>query len=114
MDDTRVAALMDADPATLAGRPGARVVKRNPVRTVWRIPGPDGTAVYLKIFRVSVPLGSLKYRFVPSRAKAEWDASRGLRAAGIPAAEVLGFREVRSSGFLTGASCVVKEFPDAL
>jgi len=114
MDDPWVRRLLEADPADVGKIPGARVVKENPVRTVWRVPRESGRAVYLKRFRVSLFPGALKYLVVPSRARAEWDASRGLREAGIPAAEVLGYSERRASGFLTGASCAVEEFPDAL
>jgi len=114
MDDPWVRGLLDADPDAVGARPGARVVKQNPVRTVWRVPRPDGSAVYLKRFRVSAFPGALKYLFVPSRAKAEWEASRALRAAGVPAAVVIAFRETRAAGLLAGAACVVEEFPDAM
>lgn len=114
MDEPWVRGLLDADPASIGSRPDARVVKENAVRTVWRVPSPGGAAAYLKLFRVSPLAAATKYLVVPSRAKAEWEASRGLRAAGIPAAEVLGFTEIRTSGLLSRAACVVKEFPDAL
>ncbi len=114
MDEPWVRGLLDADPSSVGGRPGARVVKENAVRTVWRVPAPGGEAAYLKLFRVSPLAAATKYLFVPSRAKAEWEASRGLREAGIPAAEVLGFTEVRTSGLLARAACVVREFPDAM
>lgn len=110
----RLRRLMEAPREAIERIPGVRLVKENPVRTVWRVPLEDGTAVYLKRFRVSLFPGALKYLFVPSRARAEWDASRGLRAAGVPAAEVLGFSETKSGGLLLGAACVVKEFPDAM
>ncbi len=112
--ETWVRELLDSDPREIARLPGASLVKENPVRTVWRIPREGGPAVYLKRFRVSLLPGALKYLLLPSRARAEWEASRGLRTAGIPAAEVLGFTERRVAGFLRGAACVVKEFPDAL
>jgi tRNA A-37 threonylcarbamoyl transferase component Bud32 len=111
--EPRVRRLLAAGPAEIAALPGARTVKENPVRTVWRVPG-EGGAVYLKRFRVSGLRDAVKYLFVPSRARAEWEASRGLRAAGIPAAEVLGFAETRAGGFLRGAACVVREFPAAM
>jgi tRNA A-37 threonylcarbamoyl transferase component Bud32 len=112
--DEWVRRLLESDPREVARLPGARLVKENPVRTVWRVPREGGPAVYLKRFRVSLFPGALKYLVVPSRARAEWEASRGLRAAGVPAAEVLGFLETRASGFLRGAACVVREFPGAM
>jgi len=112
--DGWVRRLLEADPAEVARIPGARRVKENPVRTVWRVPREGGPAVYLKRFRVSLLPGAVKYLFVPSRARAEWEASSGLRAAGVPAAEVLGYAETRSSGLLRGAACLVAEFPDAM
>jgi tRNA A-37 threonylcarbamoyl transferase component Bud32 len=108
------AGLLVATEEEIARIPGARLVKKNPVRTVWRIPTDMGPAAYLKLFRVSPFAGLFKYPFVPSRARAEWDASRGLRAAGIPAAEVFGCWENRKGGLLRGAGCVVAEFPGAM
>src|SRR5262245_43429864 len=93
--DAWIRGLLECGPDVASKDPGARVVKRNPVRTVWRVPREGGNAVYLKRFEVAIAASLLKYPFVPSRARAEWDASRGLRAAGVPAAEVLGFTETR-------------------
>jgi tRNA A-37 threonylcarbamoyl transferase component Bud32 len=101
------------DPDGVARLPGATEVKRNPVRSVWRVPRPGRDAVYVKRFRVSALRDAAKHLFVPSRARAEWDASAGLRAAGLPAAEVVAFAERRAGPFLRDAACVVREFPDA-
>jgi tRNA A-37 threonylcarbamoyl transferase component Bud32 len=110
----RLRRLLEADADALAALPGARIAKRNPLRTVVRVPLDDGRAVYVKKFGRGGLLGPIKYLFVPSRARAEWEASRALRAAGVPAAEVAGFHERRASGLLVSSSCVVLEFPDAL
>ncbi len=102
------------DPAAAERLPGARVVKRNPVRTVVRVPRAGRDAVFVKLFRPPGPLGALKYLVVPSRAEAEWRASRALRAAGLPAAETLAVGEARTAGVLRASVAVVREVPDAL
>jgi tRNA A-37 threonylcarbamoyl transferase component Bud32 len=84
------------------------------VRTVVRVPLEDGRVVYVKKFGRGGLLGPVKYLFVPTRARAEWDASRGLREAGVPAAEVVGFHERRVERFPVDSACAVLEFPDAM
>jgi tRNA A-37 threonylcarbamoyl transferase component Bud32 len=102
------------DPGGIGRLPGATIAKENSVRSVRRVPREGLPAVFVKRFRVSPIRDAVKYLFVPSRARAEWDASRGLRAAGIQAAEVVAFAERRAGGVLRDAACVVREFPDAL
>lgn len=101
-----------ADPGGVERLPGATVVKRNPVRTVWRVPREGGLALYVKRFSVGRLLDPVKYLLVPSRAMAEWRASLGMREAGLPAAEVVAMAERRVAGVLRGAMLAVREVPD--
>ncbi len=109
-----VRGVLAPDPGAAGRLPGATIAKENSVRTVLRVPRAGLPAAFVKRFRVSPIRDAVKYLFVPSRARAEWDASRGLRAAGIPAAEVVAFAERRAGGVLRDAACVVREFPDAM
>jgi tRNA A-37 threonylcarbamoyl transferase component Bud32 len=101
------------DPDGLHRLPGATLAKKNLLREVWRVPREGGPAMYVKRFRVSAIRDAAKYLFVPSRARSEWEASRGMRAAGIPAAEVTAMAEHRAGGILRDAAAVVREFPAA-
>lgn len=103
-----------AAPRAVGSLPGAAVVKRNPVRTVWRVPRDGAPAVFVKRFSVGKVLDPVKYLLTASRAAAEWEASRGMRSAGIPAAEVVAMAEARTAGVLRGAMLVVAEVPDTL
>lgn len=109
-----VRSVLAADPAAPAAVPGAVKVKENPVRTVWRVPRDGAPAIYVKRFRVSGVKDALKHLVLPSRARAEWDASLGLNAAGVPAVEVVAYGERRAAGLLRGAVCAVLEFPGAM
>ncbi|MHC4820618.1 MAG: lipopolysaccharide kinase InaA family protein [Planctomycetota bacterium] len=100
-----------SDPDGVEKLPGAEVVKRNPVRSVIRVPREGREAMYIKRFAVGGPLSRMKYLFLPSRAEAEWRASRGMREAGIPAAETVAVAELRTSGILRDAMLVVREVP---
>jgi tRNA A-37 threonylcarbamoyl transferase component Bud32 len=94
--------------------PGAREIKRNLVRRVVRVPREGRDALYVKRFYVSGILERLKFLVRPSRAEAEWRASRGLRAAGLPAAETVAVAESRAGPFLRGAIVVVREVPGCM
>ena len=59
---------------------GATVVKTNAVRTVLRVPLPEGV-VYAKRFHVRGLSDRLKHLVVPSKAASEWRAARAIAAA---------------------------------
>jgi tRNA A-37 threonylcarbamoyl transferase component Bud32 len=105
-----VAARLDA----LASSAGVEVVKRNLVRTVMRVPLASGARVIVKRYAVRGLSDRIKYRFVPSRALAEWTAGRALAAAGVPTAVPVAMAERRDGGTLLDAALVVPEIPDAL
>ena len=104
-----VARHLSPRPDGVADLPGATVIKSNSVRTVWRVPRDAGPAVYVKRFAVTRLLDPVKYLLTPSRAEAEWRASRGMLRAGLPAADVVAMAESRTAGILRGAMLVVRE-----
>ncbi len=107
-----VRAVLAPDPDGVARLPGAVEVKRNAVRSVHRVPRAGG-AVYVKRFRAPGPLDLVKYLVRPSRAEAEWRASRGMRAAGLPVAEVFAVAEARRGPLLGVSMVALREVPDA-
>ncbi len=92
---------------------GVETIKKNLVRTVLRVPLSTGERVIVKRYAVRGFTDRVKYRFVPSRALAEWTAARGLAAAGVPTAVPVAMAELRD-GALRDAALVVPEIPDAL
>ncbi|HVH19207.1 MAG TPA: lipopolysaccharide kinase InaA family protein [Myxococcota bacterium] len=105
-----LAARIDA----LESAPGAEVLKRNLVRSVWRVPLPDGRRVIVKRYRVAGAEQLVKYLVRPSRARTEWEIGRALERAGLAAAVPLAYAERRSGGALRDAALVTREIPDAL
>ncbi|MBI3723406.1 hypothetical protein HY251_05560, partial [bacterium] len=82
------------------------VVKENPARRVIRATTAVGE-LYVKSYRVRGPLERAKHVFVRSKALAELEAMRRLRAAGVATAEALAAGESRSLGVFLGASAFV-------
>jgi lipopolysaccharide core heptose(I) kinase len=93
-------------------RPGVTLVKRNNVRTVFRVPV-DDTAIYLKRYHVRGLSDRVKYLFVPSRAVAEWRAARAMKAAGLPTIFAVLMGEKRTAGFLEDGCLATVEIPGA-
>jgi len=98
----------------LAKSPGVEIIKKNLVRTVMRVPLSDGRRVIVKRYAVRGAFDRLKYRFVPSRALAEWTAGRALADAGVPTAVPIAMAERREGDALQDAALVVPEIPDVL
>ena len=109
-----VRSALAADPDGVALLPGATVVKRNPVRTVVRVPRAGGGAVFVKRFATGGLVGLAKYAVVPSRAEAEWRAARALREAGIPSSEAIAVAEARRGPLLLDAFVVLREVKGAM
>ncbi len=103
----------------LDGAPGVERIKKNLVRTVMRVPLPEGAApdgaenVIVKRYAVRGPLDWAKYAVKSSRAEAEWDAGRALEAAGVPTAVPLAMAE-RRQVVLRDAALVQREIRDAI
>lgn len=83
--------------------PGAEVVKQNRVRTVVRLPGPDGAIIYVKRFRVLRVGDRLLSLVRASPARREWTALRSLSHAGLPCPAPLFLGEERRRGLLQGS-----------
>jgi len=98
----------------LAMATGVEILKKNLVRTVMRVPLASGARVIVKRYAVRGLRDRIKYRFVPSRALAEWTAGRALAAAGVPTAVPIAMAERRDGGTLRDAALVVPEIADAL
>jgi tRNA A-37 threonylcarbamoyl transferase component Bud32 len=94
--------------------PGAQVLKRNLVRSVWRVPLADGRFAIVKRYRVAGIASHLKYLVRPSRARTEWEVGRALARADIASPAPLAFAERCSGGTLRDAALVTREIPDAL
>lgn len=89
--------------ATPERLPGAELVKQNRVRTVVRLPGPDGAIIYVKRFRV-LRLGDRLLSLVrASPARREWRALLRLSRAGVPCPVPLFLGEERRLGLLRGS-----------
>lgn len=112
------AALVRAEVAerleALDALPGAQVLKRNLVRTVLRVPLPDGRRVIVKRYRVSGLVPFLKYQVRRSRAGTEWEVGRALARAGIAASVPLAYAERRRANALRDAALVTREIEGAL
>jgi tRNA A-37 threonylcarbamoyl transferase component Bud32 len=88
--------------ATPERLPGAEVVKSNRVRTVVRVPGPDGL-LYVKRFRL-VRLGDrLLSLFRASAARREWTALERVAGLGIPCPVPVVLAEERRHGLLVAS-----------
>ena len=92
--------------------PGVTLIKRNSVRTVFRVPLAEGV-VFLKRYHVRSTFDQLKYRFVPSRATAEWLAARAMAAAGLPTIHAVLRGEKRRWKTLLDGCLATIEIPDA-
>lgn len=93
--------------------PGARLLKRNMVRAVWRVPLADGRAAIVKRFKVSGARDWVKYAVRDSRALTEWTIGRALHASGIPTPLPMAYAERRVRGVLRDAALVTREIADA-
>src|SRR5262249_42315764 len=99
---------------SLESVPGAQVLKRNRVRTVLRVPLPDGRRVIVKRYRVSGLVALVKYQLRRSRARTEWEVGRALARAGIETSVPLAFAERRRANALRDAALVTREIEGAL
>lgn len=97
---------------TVERLPGVTLIKRNSVRTVFRVPMKEGV-VFLKRYHVRTFLDQLKYLFVPSRAMAEWLAARTMTAAGLPTIHAVMMGEKHSGRMLLDGTLATIEIPDA-
>ncbi|MFH0946037.1 MAG: lipopolysaccharide kinase InaA family protein, partial [Planctomycetota bacterium] len=89
----------------------ARIIKRNPRRTVFELPSPFGPLI-VKHFRVAGLADALKGLLGRDRARTEWNVARALREAGLPAPEPLVVSARRGAvGFTLLA---VRAIPDAV
>lgn len=88
--------------------PGAEVVKRNRMRTVVRVPSPDG-ALYVKRFRVVKAGERLLSAVRASKARREHAAFGRLRAAGVRCPEPVVLGEERGALFLAGSVLATRE-----
>ena len=95
------------------GSAGATLVKRTVTRSVWRLEV-GGVAIFIKHHRLDSLRERLKYLLLPSRAAAEWNASRTMAERGIPAAGAVAFGERRVAGVLTEAVLITAEAENAL
>ena len=91
---------------------GAERIKRTTTRSVYRLEL-DGRAVFIKRHRAGSLGNRFKYLLLPSRASAEWRASRALAERGIPAARAVAFGERRVAGVLTDAVLISAEVENA-
>ncbi|MEN8148786.1 MAG: lipopolysaccharide kinase InaA family protein [Planctomycetota bacterium] len=82
--------------------PETIVIKTNAVRTVLRVPMPEGV-VFAKRYHLRGLLDRLKYLVIPSKAAAEWRAARAIAAAGLPTVHALLMGERRTLGILQDA-----------
>jgi tRNA A-37 threonylcarbamoyl transferase component Bud32 len=89
--------------------PGAAVLKHNLLRTVLRVPLPDGRRVIVKRYRTAGLADALKYLLVPSRARTEWRVGRALERAGLDTSVPLAFAEGRRGPWLRAAALVARE-----
>ncbi len=90
----------------------AVLVKRNRVRTVARLPGPEGE-LFCKRFRVLRPGTRLLHLVKPSPARREWAVLRHLRAAGVACPEPVLLGEERARGLLAGSVLATRAIDDA-
>ena len=108
----RVGESLARDLEAIGSRPGVETVKRNRVRTVYRVEV-DGVALFLKQYHSPGAQEALKSLVRPSRAAAEWRAMHALRAAGIPTAEPVLYGERRRRGVLQAACFAATAIEDA-
>ncbi|MHC4846157.1 MAG: lipopolysaccharide kinase InaA family protein [Planctomycetota bacterium] len=96
-----------------ADRPveGLRAIKASDRRSVDALPGVSG-GLLLKVFQVR-DREALKYRIVPSRARAEYSMARSLARRGVPVPDALGYGEQRDGRRLVRAWFIGRLIPDA-
>ncbi len=93
------------------------LVKDNRIRTVARAPDPDrpgGPGLIVKRYKFGRPVDRLKGLLGHTQARTEWKVSRALRAAGIPACEVLAIAVRRRRCVPREAFLVSREIADAV
>jgi len=91
---------------------GATLLKRSLGRATYRLEL-QGGAVFVKHHKARSWKERLKYLVLPSRASAEWAASRAVAERGIPAARALAFGERRVAGVFCEAVLVSQAVEDA-
>ncbi len=97
---------------TIERMPGVTLIKRNSVRTVFRVPMKE-SVVFLKRYHVRTFFDRMKYLVVPSRAMTEWLAARTMTAAGLPTIHAVMMGEKRSGRILLDGTLATIEIPDA-
>jgi tRNA A-37 threonylcarbamoyl transferase component Bud32 len=98
-------------PDPSAALEGGEVVKRNVYRAAARADVPGLGAVVLKVHRPKGAADVLRAALRRSRARAEWDAARWLRGAGIPTPEPFLLAERRRGPFLDAAATAARFLP---
>ncbi len=99
-------ALIDAGPHGLAAE--GEVLRRSRYRLAARVDHPGLGPILLKAHRVMKRREALLSRIRSSRARAEWEASRQLSAAGVAVPPPLGYGEVRRGGRLVDSFFVAR------
>jgi tRNA A-37 threonylcarbamoyl transferase component Bud32 len=81
-------------------RAGGETIKDSRVRWAATYPGPGDQALFIKKFKAKDWKERVKYLFLPSKAKREWDVSLASRGKGVRIPAPVGVMERRRWGFL--------------
>lgn len=93
---------------------GVRIIKSNRARTTLSVPFVNGQRVVVKRYHIRGWWEKIKYLFIPSRAKVEWEMMNTLLARGVAASVHLAYGKRRQWGFLIDENLIVKEIPNCL
>lgn len=102
----------------LAGASSAKLVKKGPHRTVFRVSlprgGDDTLDLYVKSFRLPRLRDLVRYMLRPSRGKREWRVARFLEDAGIPTVPCVAVGERRVARVLREDCFMTEAVPDVV